>query len=35
VHKTRNQLYGKYRFNVEEAHARKGLRPLRPPGRRH
>ena len=28
-------MYGKYRFNVEEAHARKGLRPLRPPGRWH
>jgi TnpA family transposase len=27
-------VYGKYHFNVEEAHARKGLRPLRAPGRR-
>jgi hypothetical protein len=27
-------VYGKYHFNVEEAHARKGLRPLRSPGRR-
>jgi hypothetical protein len=27
-------MYGKYHFNVEEAHGRKGLRPLRPPGRR-
>jgi TnpA family transposase len=26
-------VYGKYHFNVEEAHARKGLRPLRSPGR--
>jgi hypothetical protein len=25
----------KYRFNVEEARARKGLRPLQPPGGRH
>ena len=24
-------IYGKYRFNVEEAHARKGLRPLQRP----
>jgi hypothetical protein len=28
-------MYGKYRFNVEEARARKGLRPLQLPGRRH
>jgi TnpA family transposase len=28
-------MHGKYRFNVEEARARKGLRPLQPPGRRH
>jgi len=27
-------VYGKYHFNVEEAHARKGLRPLQSPGRR-
>jgi TnpA family transposase len=27
-------VYGKYHFNVEEAHTRKGLRPLRPPGQR-
>jgi TnpA family transposase len=26
-------VYGKYHFNVEEAHARKDLRPLRSPGR--
>ena len=25
-------VYGKYHFNVEEAHQRKGLRPLRRPG---
>jgi TnpA family transposase len=25
-------VYGKYHFNVEEAHTRKGLRPLRVPG---
>ena len=24
--------YGKYHFNVEEVHQRKGLRPLRRPG---
>ena len=28
-------MYGKYRFNVEEAHARQGLRPLQRPGRQH
>src|SRR6266571_1781591 len=28
-------MYGKYRFNVEEAHARQGLRPLQRPGRPH
>ena len=28
-------MYGKYRFNVEEAHARKGLRPLQRPRRLH
>src|SRR5712671_6725064 len=27
-------VYGKYHFNVDEAHARRGLRPLRAPGRR-
>ena len=27
-------IYGKYRFNVEETHGRQGLRPLRQPGRR-
>ena len=27
-------VYGKYHFDVEEAHTRKGLRPLRVPGRR-
>lgn len=27
-------MYGKYHFNVEEVHGRKGLRPLRLPGRR-
>ena len=27
-------VYGKYHFNIEEARGRKGLRPLRPPGRR-
>jgi len=27
-------VYGKYHFNVDEAHARKGLRPLQSPGRR-
>ena len=27
-------MYGKYHFNLEEVHGRKGLRPLRPPGRR-
>ena len=27
-------VYGKYRFNVEEIHGRQGLRPLRQPGRR-
>src|SRR5262252_5759468 len=27
------RVYGKYYFNVEEVHARKGLRPLRTPGR--
>lgn len=27
-------VYGKYHFNVEEAHARTGLRPLRVPGQR-
>jgi hypothetical protein len=27
-------VYGKYHFNVEEARTRKGLRPLRSPGRR-
>ena len=26
-------MYGKYHFDVEEVHGRKGLRPLRPPGR--
>ena len=28
-------MYGKYRFNIEEARARKGLRPLQRPGRQH
>ena len=28
-------MYGKYRFNVEEAHARKGLRPLQRPRQPH
>jgi hypothetical protein len=27
-------VYGKYHFNINEARGRKGLRPLRPPGRR-
>ena len=27
-------MYGKYHFNVEEVYSRKGLRPLRSPGRR-
>ena len=27
-------VYGKYHFNIEEAHGRRGLRPLRQPGRR-
>ena len=27
-------IYGKYRFNVEETRGRQGLRPLRQPGRR-
>jgi TnpA family transposase len=31
---THINVYGKYDFNVEEAHARKGLRPLRSPGQR-
>jgi hypothetical protein len=26
-------VYGKYHFNIEGARGRKGLRPLRPPGR--
>jgi hypothetical protein len=26
-------VYGKYHFNLEEAQGRKGLRPLRQPGR--
>jgi hypothetical protein len=28
-------MYGKYRFNVEEAHARQGLQPLQRPRRPH
>lgn len=31
---THINVYGKYHFNVEEAYARQGLRPLRSPGRR-